>query len=445
MSRVVLAPDGTVYFIDAGIKLPFASCAQVIDYGASCGSLVRLEQPLIDAFKTGPAMTPLYRTTSGKAFLVSAGAKREVVDDAALGQAGVSTAGVRLLESGISSLPYGVPVIRDGVVLRNRLSRRVSVSAGGAVTAVSNEVREATALSSWPVRDLDDGSLRRLSVPAARGAWLREAGGSRVFLLTERGKREVTDAAVAPASVPQVPAALLAVFPDAGTVGAGAFVKGSVKGTVYVPRGGARRPVRSWADLVAINNGVEPSSQILTVDQRLVDLLPVGPAQLGPGSLVVSPARSTVYFVNGATELIPLPSFAVAGELGVPRLVPVAAGDVAAYTARSARLSTAVDCGGTRYLGLGGKLYEVGAAVAGQYQLTYTSVDALACQALPKAPIQLTRFLRARTGTIYYIENGTKRPIHTYAAYAALGGTQANTIQTTDFALSQLKTGAAWG
>jgi hypothetical protein len=390
-------------------------------------------------------MTALYRTASGKAFYVSGGAKREVLDDAALTGAGLSTSGVRLLESGISSLPYGVPVIRDGVVLRNRDSGAVAVSAGGAVAAVSTEVREATALSAWPVRDLDYASLRRLPVTTARGAWLREAGGGRVFLLTERGKREVTDAAVGPASVPEVPAAVLAVFPDAGTLGAGAFVKGSGKGTVYVPRAGQRRPVRSWADLVAINNGVGPSAQILTVDQRLVELLPVGPAQLGPGSLVVSPARSTVYFVNGTAELIPLPSFAVAGELGAARLVRVAAGDVAAYTARSARLGTAVDCGGSRYLGLGGKLYPVAAAVAGHYQLTYTSLDPLACSALPKAPMQLTRFLRARTGTIYYIENGTKRPIRTYAAYTALGGTSANTIQTSDFALSQLKTGASWG
>ncbi len=43
MSRVILAPDGTVYFFDAGIKLSFASCGQVADYGGSCGSMVRLE------------------------------------------------------------------------------------------------------------------------------------------------------------------------------------------------------------------------------------------------------------------------------------------------------------------------------------------------------------------------------------------------------------------
>ena len=120
MSRVVLSPDGTVYFIDAGIKLPFVSCGQVADYGGSCASLVRLDQSLIDAFYTGPPITPIYRTTSGKAFYVTGGVKREVVDDAALTQAGLPTASVQLLETGLGNLPYGVPVTRDGVVLQNR-------------------------------------------------------------------------------------------------------------------------------------------------------------------------------------------------------------------------------------------------------------------------------------------------------------------------------------
>jgi hypothetical protein len=364
------------------------------------------------------------------------------VDDTALTQAGVSTASVRLAEAGVSALPYGVPITRDGVVVRNRSSGGVVVAAGGVFTQVSPAVREATALSSWPVRDLDDASLRKLAgMGRALGPWLQEAGGGRVFLVTEAGKREVTDPALRPASVPQAPVAVLAAFPDAGTFDAGAYLKGSAARTVYVPDAGRRRPVLSWADMLAISGGGSPTSRLLTVDQRLADLLPVGPAQLGPGSMVVSPASRTVFFVNGLRELIPVPSFAATAELGSTRLVRVTAADVAAYTQASARLSTAVDCAGTRYLGLGGQLYEVGAAVAGHYPLTYTALDPLACQALPKAEMELSRFLRAGTGKIYYIENGTKRPISSYARYVALGGTRANTIQTTDFALSLIPTG----
>jgi hypothetical protein len=315
------------------------------------------------------------------------------------------------------------------------------VAAGGTFTQVSPGVREATALSSWPVRDLDDASLRKMTAGRALGAWMQEAGGGRVFLVTEAGKREVTDPGVRPVSVPQVPAAVLAVFPDAGTFGAGTYLKGSAARTVFVADAGRRRPVLSWADMLALNGGVSPTASMVTVDQRVADLLPVGPAQLGPGSMVVSPASRTVFFVNGLRELIPVPSFAATAELGSTRLVRVTAADTAAYTQRSARLTTAIDCGGTRYLGLGGLRYEVGAAVAGHYPLTYTAVDALACEALPEADMELTRFLRASTGKIYFVENGVKRPISSYARYVTLGGTRDNTIQTSDFALGLIPTG----
>ena len=38
-------------------------------------------------------------------------------------------------------------------------------------------------------------------------------------------------------------------------------------------------------------------------------------------------------------------------------------------------LTTAVECGGARYLGLGGKLYTVGSDVAAHYAPSYTGVD----------------------------------------------------------------------
>jgi hypothetical protein len=443
-SRVVLAPDGSVYFIDAGIRLPFSSCAQVADYGGSCDSLVRLAQPLIDAFASGPPITALYRTTSGKAFYVAGGVKREAVDDAALTQAGLPTSGVTLLETGLASLPYGVPITRDGLALqvRGTGTGTVTVSLGGAFTTVSEGVRAATALSALPVRPLDAGSAQRLPTSSALGALVKESAGSTVFLLTEQGKKHVTSPVTIPASVPVLGDAVLGMFPDAGTLDPGVFLKGSGAGSVYVLREGSRRAVGSWKDLVALNGG-NPSPRILTIDQRVADVLPAGPAQLGPGSLVVAPRNATVYFVNGTDELIPVRSFAPTIEVGATRVTRVTNADVDAYSVRSSGISTAVDCGGTQYLGLGGKLYRVGSDVVDAYRLSFTTVDPVACAGLPKAAGGLTRFLRADSGTIYHIEAGTKRPIGSYAGYQALGGTSATTIQASDFALSLIPTGAA--
>jgi len=441
MGRVVAGPDGTTYFIDAGTRLPFSSCAQVTEFGSSCAAAVPLEQSQINAFAAGPLVAPLLRTTSGKSFYVTGGAKREVVDDAALTAAGLPTTGVRLSETGLGYLPYGPPVTRDGVALLNRSTGAATVATGGAFITVPELLRAATALRSLPVRALDDASIRRLTTTVVPGPVVKEAGGSRVFLLTEAGRRQLTDPAMLPASVPEVSPAFLALLPDSGTTDGAGFVKGSASGTVYVLRAGQRRVVSSWSDLVALNGGHTPS--ILTIDERLASLLPLGPAQLGPGSLVHSPRSATVFFVNGRAELIPVGSFNTTGELGAARLVRVANTVADAYTVRSTGIGTAVDCAGTRYLGLGGRLYTVGPDVAAHFPLSYTSVDPAACAALPKAR-GLTRFLRAASGTIYLIENGSKRPIRSFPGYLALGGISSNTIQVSDFALRLIPTGATW-
>jgi hypothetical protein len=282
-----------------------------------------------------------------------------------------------------------------------------------------------------------------LPAPAvATGAFVRQTASAQVYLLTQQGKRALADPALAPATVPQVSAAALAAFPDAGPLPAGTFVKGSTSGTVFALRGGLLRGIAAWGDLVALAGG-SATPPILTVDQRIADLIPQGPLLVGPGSMVVSARSATVYFVNGPAELIPVSSFAVTGELGSTRLLRVDDAVVDAYTVRPGAITPVVDCAGTRYLGLGGKLYRIGADAAAHYPaLPVTVLDASTCAALPKAATDLSRFLRGADGTIYYVANGVKRPITSYAAYLGVGGTSANTIQASAFALSLIPTGA---
>ena len=362
-----------------------------------------------------------------------------MVDDLALTQANLPTAAVQLLETGLANLAYGAPVTRDGVVLKNRSTKTMTVAAGGAFTTVSDAV-QAKALSSVPVRELDDASLRFLTTTSAPGVLVKDAAGPQAFLLTEQGKKLIADAAMLPATVPQMSAATLALFPDAGTLAAGTFLKGSSDASIYALTAGQRRGIGAWADLVALSGG-NASPPFLTIDQRLADLIPAGPLQLGPGSLVVSPRNATVYFVNGPSELLPVGSFAVTTELGANRLVRVSDADIDAYSVRAGQVTTAVDCAGTRYLGLGGKLYKLTADALAHYPaLPYTAIDATTCAALTKAG-DLTRFLRDANGTIFFVESGVKRPIGSYGVYLAHGGTAANTIQASSFALSLIPNG----
>jgi len=71
----------------------------------------------------------------------------------------------------------------------------------------------------------------------------------------------------------------------------------------------------------------------------------------------------------------------------------------------------------------------------------FIALDATTCANVLKTPAELDRFLLAPNGTIFQVESGQKRPIASYSAYVAAGGTSSNTIKASNFFLDSLPTG----
>jgi hypothetical protein len=439
VQRALLGPDGTVYYVDAGIRLPFGSCAQVEDFGMTCGDAVALDAGPIAALAAGPRMTNLFRTTSGKAYYIQAGKRREVADDASLVAQGLPTSGVTLLESGVAYLPPGEPVARDGVVLAARDSADRLLRTQGAYVPLDAGMQRTAGLVNLPVRAMDTVSLRTVPRATPVVPLMRDDRG-RTVLLTTAGRVVVSDAAAAGTSAPAAPAGLLDRVPDAGATSGPVFVKTEDDGTVYILRSGELRALRSWTDLVIVNGG-DGDPRIHTIGRGTAPLMPAGPTQVAPGTLIIAPDDGTVYLADGMDGRVTVGSFAVTDELGVTRLMWLGSSDLARYRLRPGMLSTAVQCGPSRYLGLGGTLTPVPDAMVPVYGLTFTSLEASTCAALPRRSAPLDRFLRTPDGTIYFMQDGRKRAFRSYGAYVGAGGTPANTLQVSDFTASRFPTG----
>jgi hypothetical protein len=81
-------------------------------------------------------------------------------------------------------------------------------------------------------------------------------------------------------------------------------------------------------------------------------------------------------------------------------------------------------------------------AVAALVSPTYTAVDPSVCAALPSGG-DLTRFWLRADGTVFYLDNGVKRPIASYAAYVGLGGV-GKALRASAYTLSLVPTGPLW-
>ena len=425
------APDGTMH--------PFTSCTQVSDYGMSCGSLVSIDATMVDKFAVGATVRPIVTTTSGRTYWVTGGTRREAADAASLTAAGVPGTPLPLSDTSLGSTRLGPPVVRDGIIVRGRASGAALLIGGGTALKLPTALLGVAGLSSRPTDPLDDASLALQPTSGTLSPIVRDASTSVNYVLTTAGKAKLTDTGALPASPTSVPSAILATIPDTTAAPSPVFVKEPSRGAIYLVRNGALRPVAGMSQLVLLSGATAPS--VRAVPDGVAALLPAGPYQVAPGTLIKSPDSGTVYLVTGLDRKATLMAFSVTDELGISGVTTLPTASVNGYTSDSLTVRTALTCGTTTYLGLSGTLYAASADMAARYALAPMPVESAVCDRLKVSATPLDRFLRVPNGTIYLMESGQKRPIGAYSKYVSLGGTSANTINVTTTTAARFPTG----
>jgi hypothetical protein len=440
LGHMVGSPGGTIYFVDAGIKLPFTSCQQVADYGYSCSAVNYLTDGQLGNLASGPAMTSLYQTTTGKEFYISGGTKREVFDQQSLTSAGVSDGVNTLLEGGLAYLPYGAPVIRSDVVAMDRDTSQGYLYSNGVYYSLSG-TGNLNSLSSLPKAWLDDPSIPSSIRSTSFSGFVTDPTGTNDYILVSSGKVLITNPTSWNVTYATVSTNLLSALPNATDPINNMLVKSPTDATVYYVAGGQKRPVPSWNDLLGLQ--VSPLA-INTILSSELNAIPAGRVIYAPGQMVKSSSSSTIYITKNDTTLMPISSFIYPSELGVNfSIVTLSNADFAAYTV-AGLVQTKVVCGGQDYIGINGKLYPFNSTALTTFGFSQSDfVDmGTACANLPTSTQPVGGFIRINNGTIYLIQNGQKQAFTNYNAYIAHGGNGTNTTQVTDYFAGLISAGS---
>lgn len=442
MGRVIRSNNGTVYFYDSGIKLSFGSCAQVEDYGSSCGQSILLQDGQISMLSNGPGMTNLYKTTSGKQFYIQGGSRREVFDNSSLTAAGLNGPSNTISESGISNLQTGTPVIRNNVVVTGRTSTQKYLYSSNTYFKLSSTQADYTYIKSLPSGTLDDTSIPTGLINTTFNGFVVSSSTGNEFLLLPQGKVQITEPARWGVSTVTMDNTILAGIPTATDPVNNGMIMTPGNGTVYYVTGGQKRPVPGWDNLIGLN--ITPFV-INTIDSAAFNAIPTGGLIYAPGRMVKTIDSATVYVVKSNTELMPLSSFVYPQELGLSMtLDTMSSADFSKYTVTSP-IQTQVICNGQKYVGVGGVLYSMSTsdiAKFGLNQANFVDAGTTLCNLMPKSSQALPDFLLDGTGTIYLIQSGTKRPFAGYGAYLANGGNPQNTKKVSTYFTSLVPTGA---
>ncbi len=438
-NRLIRSPDGTLYFYDSGFKLPFTSCEMVTAYGLSCGSYMQLTQPQIDSFATAPPITNGMKTTSGRTFYVTQGTKREVFDNNAIVNAGLTVPGFNILSDGsLSYLSYGVPIVRADIAITDRQdpAKRYLMDASQAVRLSSLQAK-SSAYSDIPSGVLDAASIAKLPIsPGLIDDYIKDANGNS-YVLSYDGKRKVIDASGIPAAaIPvQFGSSLVALIRGTGALTVPALVRSSSDETVYALVNGEKRPLIAMEDLTSLTGQSTP--YIAWMSGGLLDTIPRGNIIVGAGRLVKTPSSATVYMTDGYDSLIPMSSFDPVFGLGVDlNIRTISDAILAKYSTNfKALLSPYVKCANDTYLGIGGVAYKM------TLPTDPLVLSPQACNVLKKSDTP-PKFVLDSNGTISKLEVGTVYPITSWYSYTQLNPGGAGLVSITTQAIMLVPRGS---
>jgi hypothetical protein len=129
VSNMIQSPDGTLYLINAGIKLPFSSCTgDVIDYGYTCDSsqFDPLTEGQTNKLVSGPGLTKLIKSNNdGTIYYMSSGKKRPFTSWGDLTKLNIPIAINVFTNSLVNQFPAGTVLYGPGSLVKTSSSGTV--------------------------------------------------------------------------------------------------------------------------------------------------------------------------------------------------------------------------------------------------------------------------------------------------------------------------------
>lgn len=446
LGHMVGGPTSTLYFVTSGIKLPFTSCSQVTDFGYSCGSVINLSQSQLNKLASGPNMTNRYKTRTGRDYYISGGEKREVFDTQALINNSLPTSSVTLRDHGINYLPYGDPVLRDNALITSRQDGKKYLTQSGAGVRIPNDIANQNRFKGLSSTTFDNQSIQNLSSINTSFVGFAQDSSSNKYVLDQVGKIAITDASRWTNTYTTLSDSFLAGTQNSSQPVNNGFIKPATRSTLYLVNDKQKYSITRWSDFINLHD--DKSSSWSALANTTVDSLSGSSSVFAPGALIKSSNNATVYVVNGLLSKTPLSSFQISRDIGLSGVRVVNTQSLNAHTTDSTVLGNFIECDSKDYLANRGTLYEIDAGSVTKFgygSITAQAWDALGCRNLNISSTALSSFDFLKGGssnTIYYLDNGEKRPVGSISKYIELGADGTNLLVASDRVLNTVPTGA---
>ena len=213
--------------------------------------------------------------------------------------------------------------------------------------------------------------------------------------------------------------------------------------SVFYMKNGKKHPIANMTDLFNLNVG----TGITYVGESFANSIPTGDVVVTGGSLIKTPSSPTVWAVNNwssSPSILPVASFNDTIDLGLGYNLTLVSDARLSQFSPGSVLNTKMKCGSNTYVGTNGVLYKVDPSLYTHFGFNSGSFQTGGeiCSRFTISPTQMSRFI-LNNGTIFLVENGTKRGFTSYAAFLANGGGSAPVIPVSSSFSRSIPTGPA--
>ncbi|TFC05468.1 hypothetical protein E3O42_02550 [Cryobacterium adonitolivorans] len=443
-SELVRNPlTGEIALVQGNSRHRFSTCNQVGDWGFDCSKAIDLMPGQwgklpgggdVSAFVVQPGTSTVYYLNAATRFPVD------------------EWAGVLRLNGGAS--PW-VGTIRNSAAERFPVGRVLATPATAIKSGSSSDVFY---VDGWGSRiripsmavlaEFGLNSIRTVSDNVVNG--YPRAGADLTVVVNCNGTEGLVNGGVfSPLSsngtgIPVTPLTgpTCAALGGGATIASAAFVITPGSPEVFLLTGGAARPVWGWSDVLRLNNGSAPVISSLTADT--VRGLPQPGGVVAPYSLVKSNQDATVWVTDGLDRKLRLDSFGTSDALGLASWRVVSDRLINAYATTGATLSRVVSCAGTTYIGLGGTLYSVSGSNPHGLPVAALGDGCGVLNRSGAAPLERVFLKSSDSAVVYYLVNGQRRTVRTWAdLVAANGGSGPQVFTVNGSEISTLPDGGA--
>jgi hypothetical protein len=311
ISYIVKSPSdsdgdgGSIYLISVGKRYQIQSMQQFADFGFNTSNISYLPLSYILSFKDGGTLSNFITSPYGSVFKVSGGQKRIIFTYQKYITLNPSDAVSLLSYFGADLIPSGTPLSDDPVL--------VQYSTGDAVYLLNNgsyfNIPTFDIYRCWGFNDSNavlhvripqDNYIAPIATNTDLSCMVQDTTSSITYLLNQTSKFTVPSAF---GSYPAFGAdssfnSLLNLFSNSGNLSR--FVKSANSAAVWYLDSGARRVVPTYNDFVYLN----ATDQLTNLNGNPLGSITSNGVKLGTGSLVKATDNGAVYVVNGDTRIV---------------------------------------------------------------------------------------------------------------------------------------------